>query len=46
MWALIALAAVSGLWVLKIEVVYRQNVSRMPALLNYHRRVENRLWKA
>jgi hypothetical protein len=43
---LFLLGAVSVLWVLKIEIDYRQNVSRLPELLNFHRHVITRMWKA
>jgi hypothetical protein len=34
------------LWILHVEIAYRQNVSRMPALLNFHRSVITRLSRA
>lgn len=45
-WTLFWLVALSGLWALQIEITYRQNVNRMPALLNFHRHVITRMWKA
>ena len=45
-WTLFLLAAVSVLWMLNVEITYRQNVSRLPALLNFHRHVVTRMWKA
>ncbi len=46
MWTILTLAALSVLWVLKIEIAYRRNVNRMPAVLNFHRHVITRMWKA
>jgi hypothetical protein len=44
--ALLLLAAVSLLWGLKIEVDYRQNISRLPALFDFQRHVITPMWKA
>lgn len=46
LWAVLVLVAVSGLWVLKIEIAYRQNMSRIPALIDFHRHVITHMWKA
>ena len=46
LWALVVLVATSALWVLKVEIVYRHNVNRMPALYQFHRHVVTRLWSA
>ncbi|HEU5478937.1 MAG TPA: hypothetical protein VFU90_03850 [Candidatus Tumulicola sp.] len=43
---LLLLTAVFLLWILHVEIAYRQNVSRMPALLNFHRSVITRLSRA
>jgi hypothetical protein len=36
----------SGLWALTIEIAYRRNVSRLPALIDFHRHVITHMWKA
>jgi hypothetical protein len=46
LWALLAVVAVSGFWALRIEVTYRRNISRLPALLDFHRHVITRVWRA
>ena len=46
LWVVLALVALSGLWALTIEVAYRQNMSRLPALIDFHRHVITRMSKA
>lgn len=43
-WAVLTMLAMSGLWILRVELVYRHNVQRIPALFNYHRHTVTRMW--
>lgn len=43
---LLLLAAVSVLWMLKIEIDYHQNISRLPGLIDFRRHVITYMWKA
>lgn len=44
MWALLAAFMISALWVLKVEITYRRNAERMPALYHFGRHVITRMW--
>lgn len=43
---LLLLAAVSVLWMLKIEIDYHQNISRLPGIIDFRRHVITYMWKA
>jgi hypothetical protein len=46
LWVAVTVVALSGLWALTIEIAYRQNMSRLPALIDFHRHVITRMSKA
>lgn len=46
LWTLLAFAVISVLWMLKVEIIYRHNVNRIPALYQFSRHVVTRMWTA
>ena len=45
LWLLLGIAAVSGLWLLNLEITYRRNVRNLPADFQPRRHTINRIWK-
>lgn len=46
LWVLMALAAISVLWIMQVEVTYRHNVKRLPTIYPIHRHLITRVWVA
>ncbi len=44
-WLLVGIAAVSGLWLLNLEITYRRNVRNLPTDFQLRRHTINRVWK-
>jgi hypothetical protein len=44
-WLLLGIAAVSGLWLLNLEITYRRNVRNLPTDFQLRRHTINRIWK-
>jgi len=45
-WVVLAMIAATALWALNVEIAYRRNARRLPALFHNHRSVITRIGRA